>query len=103
MHAQKTSLIHATTLEALMFQDATIIRILDKFHKIFTPENADVLARSTGFLKRRSNKLQPLQFLILMVVKLLQPTVQTLGSMTNYLSSMKGATNITPQALSQRL
>lgn len=86
-----------------MFSETNLHACINNFHNFFTHEVADEIAVVTGFIKRQTGKIKPLNFLALMVVELMQNSLMSLNTMTNHLCSMELACRVTPQALWERL
>jgi len=74
-----------------------------KIKTLFSQETLDLTARETGFVRRITNKINPLSFLILMVVHMAMNSLCSLSRMTDLLAAMEGGVKISAQALSQRI
>ncbi|SCA63905.1 Uncharacterized protein SCG7086_BI_00070 [Chlamydiales bacterium SCGC AG-110-P3] len=86
-----------------MFNETTVTKALDKIQEIFTTDSAENLARETSLVQRASEKFKPLNFLILIVLRMFVCPDMTLDSMTDYLATVTGGCRMTPQALWDRL
>lgn len=86
-----------------MLSESTVHQVIDKFHKLFTSDAVDKLARESNFVQRSTNKLNPTAFLLLLVVEMLKNSCLNLTSMVDTIARMPGGVRITAQALALRL
>jgi hypothetical protein len=75
-----------------------------KIHDLFSQDTVKKIACDTGFIRRPSrNKINPLDFVLLIVGHLTRNSLCSLAGMTDILSQMSGSQKISPQGLSQRI
>lgn len=87
----------------MMLTQSSIQEALDRFHKIFVHDEIDKIATESSFLRRATNKIQPLHFLLMMTLQMLRHQLQSLTSMTDLIAAMPGASQVSPQAIAERL
>ena len=73
-----------------------------KIKSFLSKSNIDKIARDTKFVQRRSPKLHPIQFLLMMTTEMYGKRALSLVQMTDLLAK-KGVEKMTPQGLAERL
>lgn len=77
--------------------------ISSKIKTIFAQHSLDTFAKETNFIQRSTSRVNPLNFLILMVVHITLNALHSLETMTDILAKLPGGVKISAQALSKRL
>jgi Transposase DDE domain len=78
-------------------------QITSKIKSIFSQGSIDKLAYESGFIRRSTNKINPLNFIILMTLSMSMNSLYSLEGMSDILAGLKGGIKISAQALSQRI
>ncbi|MFT4553402.1 MAG: hypothetical protein ACI9S8_002040 [Chlamydiales bacterium] len=77
--------------------------ISSKIKTIFAQHSLDTFAKETNFIQRSTSRVNPLNFLILMVVHITLNALHSLETMTEILGGLSGGVKISSQALSKYL
>lgn len=83
--------------------ESSLYKISEKLKSLFSQHTLDSAAEKSSFIQRSSSKINPLNFLILMVLHMTKNSFQSLTAMTDILANLSGGVKITPQGLSERL
>ncbi len=82
---------------------STIELIQEKLYSIFDSEHLDTLAKDSGFIQRKSSRIEAVDFVQLMTVEILQNPDISLDGLCDILATLNPKAQMSAQALQQRI